>query len=289
VDRRRAGDRLQLLKEQRVSVSVLQRRRLEAAEVERLDPYVFMAVIGKRIIHPGGRAATEQLLKRAAITGESRVLDVGCGVGTTAIGIAERFGAEVTAVDIEPLMLERANEAVRAAHAADRVHIQEGDILALGFPDSSFDVVIAEAVTMFVDRAPAAGELIRVCRPGGRVLATEFMWRRPPSEEAREAFLGQVCPGLRFDTADDWVRIYSEAGLSNVEIDEGPFEMMSPKGFVQDEGVGGSLSVMRRVMTRPAYMKKMAWLMPRMRRAVPYLGYIVVSGEKQPQTTHTDE
>jgi SAM-dependent methyltransferase len=263
-----------------VNVSVEQRRRLGAAEVERLDPYVFMAVIGKRIIHPGGRSATEQLLKRAAITVESRVLDVGCGVGTTAITIAQRFGAQVTAVDIEPLMLERANEAVRAAHVADRVHIQDGDILALDFPDSSFDIVIAEAVTMFVDRALAAGELIRVCRPGGRVLATEFMWRRPPSERAREAFLGQVCPGLRFDSAEDWVRIYSEAGLSNIEIDEGPFEMMSPKGFVQDEGVGRSLSVMGRVMTRPSYMKKMAWLMPRMRRAVPYLGYIVVSGEK---------
>lgn len=123
---------------------VRQRRRLEAAEVERLDPYVFTAVIGRRIIHPGGRAATEQLLRRAAITGESRVLDVGCGVGATVITIAERFGAQVTAVDI------------------------------------------------------------------------------------------------------------SEAGLSNVEIDEGPFEMMSPKGFVQDEGAGRSLSVTRRVMTRRA-------------------------------------
>ena len=93
-------------------------------------------------------------------------------------------------------------------------------------------------------------------------------------------FLGQVCAGLRFDTADDWVRIYTEAGLSNIEIDEGPFEMMTPRGFVQDEGVTRTLSVMRRVITRPAYMKKMAWLMPRMRRAVPYLGYIVVSGKK---------
>lgn len=255
-------------------------RRLEAPEVERLDPYVFMAVIGKRVIHPGGRAATEQLLKRAAITGESCVLDVGCGVGTTAITIAERFGAQVTAVDVEPLMLERANEAVRAAHAADRVHIEEGDILALGFPDNSFDVVIAEAVTMFVDRALAAGELLRVCRPGGRVLATEFMWRRPPSEEAREVFLGQVCPGLKFDTVADWKRIYADAGLTDLQVDEGPFEMMSPKGFVADEGIARTLTVMGRVATRPAYMKKMMWLMPRMRRAVPYLGYIVVAGRK---------
>ena len=265
-----------------MSVSVPQNRRLAPAKIERLDPYAFMAVIGKRVIHPGGRVATEQLLKRAAIGPDTKVLDVGCGVGTTAITVAKRFGGDVTAVDIEPLMLERAQESVQAAGIDDRVRVQEGDILGLDFPDDAFDVVIAEAVTMFVDRARAARELIRVCRPGGRVLATEFMWRRPPSKEAREVFLGQVCPGLRFDTADDWVQIYTEAGLSEIEIDEGPFEMMTPKGFVQDEGVRGTLSVMGRVMTRLAYMKKMAWLMPRMRRAVPYLGYIVVSGRKSP-------
>jgi ubiquinone/menaquinone biosynthesis C-methylase UbiE len=263
-----------------MSISAQRPRPLEAAEVERLDPYAFMAVIGKRVIHPGGRTATEQLLRRAAISADTSVLDVGCGVGTTAITIAQRFGADVTAVDIEPLMLERAQKAVEEAGVHDRVDVRQGDILSLEFQDDSFDVVIAEAVTMFVDRARAARELIRVCRRGGRVLATEFMWRRPPSEEAREAFLGQVCPGLRFDTAEDWVRIYTEAGLSDIEIDEGPFEMMTPKGFVQDEGVARSLSVMRRVMTRPVYMKKMAWLMPRMRRAVPFLGYIVVSGKK---------
>lgn len=262
-----------------MSVSVQRPGRLEPAEIERLDPYVFMAVIGKRVIHPGGRAATEQLLSRAVISADSKVLDVGCGVGTTAITVAQRFGANVTAVDIEPLMLERARKAVEAG-GAERVNLQEGDILALDFPDDAFDVVIAEAVTMFVDRARAARELIRVCRPGGRVLATEFMWRRPPTEEAREAFLGQVCPGLRFDTAEDWVRIYTEAGLSDIEVDEGPFEMMTPKGFVQDEGVTRSLAVMGRVLVRPAYAKKMAWLMPRMKRAVPFLGYVVVSGKK---------
>src|SRR5688572_13447880 len=129
-----------------MSVSVPQHRRLAPAKIERLDPYAFMAVIGKRVIHPGGRIATEQLLKRAAIGAETRTLDVGCGVGTTAITVAKRFGADVTAVDIEPLMLERAQEAVRAADVEDRVHVREGDILALDFQDDSFDVVIAEAV-----------------------------------------------------------------------------------------------------------------------------------------------
>jgi SAM-dependent methyltransferase len=168
-----------------------------------------------------------------------------------------------------------------SAGLESRVAVQEGDVLSLPFPDDSFDVVIAEAVTMFVDRARAARELVRVCRPDTRVLATEFMWRRPPSEEAREVFLGQVCPGLKFDTVEDWKHIYSEAGLTDLHIAEGPFEMMTPRGFIADEGVAGTLTVIGRVVARPAYMKKMMWLMPRMRRTVPYLGYIVVAGRKR--------
>jgi ubiquinone/menaquinone biosynthesis C-methylase UbiE len=260
--------------------TVTEPRKLDPIEVERLDPYVFMAVVGKRVIHPGGRAATEQLLRRAAISPNDHVLDVGCGVATTAVTVASRFGASVTAVDISPVMLERARAAVREAGLESQVAVQEGDILSLPFSDDSFDVIIAEAVTMFVDRARAARELVRVCRPGARVLATEFTWRRPPSEEAREVFLGQVCPGLKFDTVEDWKRIYADAGLTDLQVDEGPFEMMTPKGFVADEGVARTLTVIGRVVARPAYMKKMMWLMPRMRRAVPYLGYIVVAGRK---------
>ena len=55
-------------------------RRVSAPEIARLDPYKFMATIGKRVIHPGGRASTDTQLRWAGITDTSRVLDVGCGV-----------------------------------------------------------------------------------------------------------------------------------------------------------------------------------------------------------------
>jgi SAM-dependent methyltransferase len=255
-------------------------RRVAAAEIKRLDPYKFMATIGKRVIHPGGRASTDTLLRWAGVTEASRVLDVGCGVGTTAIEIARRVGATVTAVDIAPLMLERAAANVVAAGMHDKVRVMPGDILDLAFEDGAFDVVIAEAVTMFVNRPCAEAELARVTAPGGRVLATEFFWREPPTPEAREVFLGQVCPGLAFDTVEDWIRIYETAGLAGLQTETGPFEMMTGRGFLTDEGFGHSLAVMTKVLCRPANVRKMMWLMPRMAKAVPYLGYIVVAGTK---------
>ena len=204
-------------------------------DVKSLDPYTFKAVIGKRVIHPGGRHSTQQLFELAQLRSGHKALDVGCGVGTTAIELSRRFGVAVTALDISPIMLERARRNVQRIGLEREIEVEQGDILALRFPDATFDRVIAEAVTMFVDRQRAAKELVRVCRPGGMVLATEFFWRQPPTEEAREIFLGQVCPGMQLDKLDGWVRIYKDAGLSAIEVRSGPFEMMTPRGFIQDE------------------------------------------------------
>jgi len=101
--------------------------RLFAAEVEQLDPYAFMALLGKRAIHPGGRRSTEDLLQRADLHPNQQVLDVGCGVGTTAIAIARRFRSHVTVVDIAPLMLARTRANVHAAGLEDTVTVEQGD------------------------------------------------------------------------------------------------------------------------------------------------------------------
>jgi SAM-dependent methyltransferase len=249
-------------------------------EIRSLDPYAFFAVLGKRVIHPGGRAATDELIHVGDFRADQRVLDVGCGVGTTAIRIARRFNASVTAVDIAPLMLDRASANVSAARLNERVSIEYGDITSLPYSDGSFDRVLAEAVTMFVERSSAARELVRVCKPGGRVLATEFFWRTPPTPEARHIFLDVVCPGMQFDSLEDWVRLYNAAGLVDVQVQTGPFNMMTPAGFLHDEGLINSAAVMGRAMSRLGYARKMAWLMPRVARAVPYLGFILVSGTR---------
>ena len=251
-------------------------------DVKSLDPYAFLAVLGKRVIHPGGRRSTEELLSLAGIQPDHHVLDVGCGVGTTAVEVARRFGANVTAVDISPLMLERAEANVRRAGVKAKVRVQRADILGLPFPDNSFDRVIAEAVTMFVDRPRAAAELIRVCRAGGMVLATEFLWRQPPSDEARELFLGQLCPGMQFDNLDGWLQIYGRAGLVDLQVRSGPFELMTARGFIKDEGLANAAVCMARGFSTRERVRKMAWMMPRLQKAVPYLGYVLVVGHKPP-------
>jgi len=252
-------------------------RRVPIAEA---DPYLLFGLLGKQVIHPGGRKSTEELLGLAALAPGQRVLDIGCGVGTTAIEMAKRGHVDVTAADISPDMRDRAIANVETAGVRERVFVEAADICALPYADGYFDRVVAEAVTMFVDRDVAINELVRVCRPGGLVLATEFQWRRPPTPEARHAFLGEVCPGMLFETVDDWLARYSSAGLIDLQVRTGPFEMMTARGFIADEGIGNAIRVMARGLISGAARRRMAWMMPRISRAVPFLGYVLICGRR---------
>jgi SAM-dependent methyltransferase len=109
----------------------------------------------------------ENFVSRLAIPPGSKVLDVACGTGNTALPAA-RAGAEVTGVDIAPNLLETARK--RAAAENLQIRFQEGDAEDLRFPDHSFDVVLTMYGAMFAPRPEkVAAELIRVCRPGGMI------------------------------------------------------------------------------------------------------------------------
>jgi SAM-dependent methyltransferase len=109
----------------------------------------------------------ETLCEAAGVSAGERVLDVACGNGNATLAAARRF-ALVTGVDYVPSLLERA----RARAAADGlpIELREGDAEALPFADGAFDAVLSSFGVMFTpDQARAAGELLRVCRSGGRV------------------------------------------------------------------------------------------------------------------------
>ena len=109
----------------------------------------------------------ENFVGRLAIAPGSKVLDIACGTGNTAIPAA-RIGAEVTGVDIAPNLVEAARK--RASAESLNIRFQEGDAEELPFPDHSFDVVLTMYGAMFAPRPEkVAEELIRVCRPGGLI------------------------------------------------------------------------------------------------------------------------
>ncbi|MEX0732201.1 MAG: class I SAM-dependent methyltransferase [Aquisalimonadaceae bacterium] len=102
-----------------------------------------------------------------------RVLDVACGSGNAALVAARRY-CEVTGIDYVPELIEHAR--IRAEAEAVSIDFRVGDAQVLPFPDGSFDVVLSAIGVMFApDQEQAASELLRVCRPGGKIALASWM------------------------------------------------------------------------------------------------------------------
>lgn len=110
----------------------------------------------------------EELCEAVDVLPGERVLDVACGSGNTALAAARRAWGDTVGVDYVPELLEHS----RARAKVERLEAEfvEGDAERLPFAAGSFDVVLSTFGVMFApDQERAAAELLRVCRPGGRI------------------------------------------------------------------------------------------------------------------------
>jgi ubiquinone/menaquinone biosynthesis C-methylase UbiE len=161
---------------------------------------------------PFERAAVGAWRRRLAATASGRVLEIGAGTGSQLRWYAP--GADVTALEPDPSMLERARR--QAARAAASVALVEGRAEAMPFDDAAFDTAVsAFALCTVSDPAAALGELRRVLVPGGTLLLLEHVhlaWQpgRVLQSAAAPAWAA-VAGGCRLDR--DTVRFAREAGF----------------------------------------------------------------------------
>jgi len=123
----------------------------------------------------------ETLCEALDLRAGQKVLDVAAGNGNVTLAAARRW-CEVVSTDYVPALLERGRE--RAAAERLTVEFREADAEALPFPDASFDAVVSTFGVMFTaDQDKAAAELVRVCKPGGKIGLANW---------TPDGFIGQV-------------------------------------------------------------------------------------------------
>jgi ubiquinone/menaquinone biosynthesis C-methylase UbiE len=193
------------------------------------------AIVGWNTVFPG-----ELMCEAAQLRAGDKVLDVACGSGNVALSAARR-NCEATGIDYVPALIARARERAAAERLPARFEV--GDCEQIPFPDASFDAVLSVFGCMFApDQERAAAELLRVCRPGGRIgmanWTPEGFWgqafgltaryRPPPpglrsaiewgtERRLRELFGGavqsmHVTPRsalFRFRSAAHWIEVFS--------------------------------------------------------------------------------
>ncbi|MBQ1159412.1 class I SAM-dependent methyltransferase [Streptomyces smyrnaeus] len=177
--------------------------------------------------HPGGIALTRRLADGLALCEGDRVLDVACGRGTTALLLADAYGARVDGVDYSSANTALAQAAASAAGLAARTGFTTGDAERLPFPDGVFDAVVCEcALCTFPDKPRAAAEFARVLRPGGRVGLTDVTVgtdRLPPELTGLAARIACIADAR---SQAEYEATFEGAGLRTV-LTEGHDQAMS--------------------------------------------------------------
>jgi ubiquinone/menaquinone biosynthesis C-methylase UbiE len=125
------------------------------------------------------RESGEEIAASLGITAQQRILDLGCGDGTTAVPMA-RLGADVTGIDIARNLVDAGRKRA-SQEGLHRLKFQEGDACNLqGVDDNSFDLTVSVFGAMFAPKPfDVAKEMVRVTKPGGRIVMGNWIPNDP--------------------------------------------------------------------------------------------------------------
>ncbi|MFI5621374.1 SAM-dependent methyltransferase [Streptomyces sp. NPDC051567] len=129
---------------------------------------------------------TDLVIERSGLGGGGRMLDIGCGIGLPAFRAAAVTPAEIVGVSNNMAQIDEAGRRSAELGLADRVTFAYADALALPYADDSFDVVWSFETLPHLDRPAAYAEMLRVLRPGGRVVVTDHLLAAPLTGKHKE-------------------------------------------------------------------------------------------------------
>jgi 27-O-demethylrifamycin SV methyltransferase len=163
---------------------------------------------------------TERMIAAADLQPGQMVLDVGCGTGTQACRLAERFGVRVLGITTSAVGVDSARKRAAAAGVSDLAYFEIGDGMDNLLPTGSFDRVwVLESSHLMRDRGAVVAECARVLKPGGRFALCDIIRRREiPFLEVRQRraefeTLRDAFGDARMDPLDEYRQLAESAGL----------------------------------------------------------------------------
>jgi len=178
----------------------------------------YEAIFGKAFISTGGLESTVEVTKfLEKITSDTKILDVGCGMGGSAFYFHDTFGASVYGVDLAEKMIQ-----IGQGYIGDRKNVQLvlSDIFDAKLEDNSYDIVYSRDTILHIENKKGLFELMfRTLKPGGQVLITDYCFRHDSGNLGPEFLAYYKSTGYFLFSVPDYGDILKGVGFEVQAID----------------------------------------------------------------------
>lgn len=242
-----------------------------------------LAAAGKKILRPGGRAATQQLFAWANFQPGETVLELAASFGESAIALSQQFGVQVVGIEKNPESVIRARRNIQTAGVASQVDVVEGDIFHLDAIPDQFDSVLAEAILTMQSpsgKAKVLREIHDRLKPGGRFLSHELCVVGDREAEIHQALAKTLRVNSTPLSVAHWIEACETAGLSVVQYHTGTMGLLNPARIVADEGWIGAAKFFWSVLTQSELRKRVLAMRQLFQQYKHDLSYIILVAER---------
>lgn len=233
---------------------------LTTVPAQKMPGHWLLAKMGKRVLRPGGRELTRELLMALEISREDDVVEFAPGFGVTARLALERRPHSYTGIERD----QRAAQTV--AHLLHGPHQRcvQGSAEVTGLPDAHASVVYGEAM-LSMQPATAKNRIVaeaaRLLRPGGRYGIHELCLTPDGVDDSIRSAIERdltddIHVGVRPLTVREWRNLLGLAGLQVQEQRIAPMHLLEPARLIRDEGLGRALRFVFNVAMHPAARRR---------------------------------
>ena len=243
-----------------------------------------LAAVGKKLLRPGGKQATEQLFTWANFQPGETVLELASSFGESAIALVQRFDVRVVGVEKNPNSVIKARENIQKAGLADKIQIIEGDIFHLEAITEKFDYVLAEAIITMQSSFGKAKLLKAIkdhLKPDGKFLSHEMLLKGNKNQVYRV-----LSQSIRINsqplTVNEWELACQAAGLTVQQSQTGPMALLNFSKMIEDEGICHTLKMGWKVLTNPPLRQRVGEMRHSFQEYQQDLGHIIFVGTISP-------
>ena len=181
---------------------------------------------GEGFLSPGGPGEVEKILEGTDLTGLD-LMDIGCGIGGVDVLLAREYGAKsVTGIDIEQPLVEKSRARAERLGLSNQLTFQLVEPGPFPFADETFDAVFSKDSMIHIPDKPALfAEVLRVLRPGGLFLASDWMQSAAgPASPEMATFVETSGLSFAMGITDDLPAMLTEAGFTDIRlVDRNPW------------------------------------------------------------------